>query len=175
MIKKYNQFLKDKTNEEFVFDKDVKEYPGIYSGGETTTKPVVKPDVKPDTDTRPVPPSLIPDEGNSPLESPAKAEYEVEEEGGDIYANKLKDLADALGVEVVDNSVEYNGKKIIFPSETEKYQIEGIKKGFTTIDEVVKELGESDEVVNNEEELEEELEKFESKSYKHTRLKKFKK
>jgi ASC-1-like (ASCH) protein len=174
MIKKYNQFLKDKTNEEFVFDKDVKDYPGIYSGDETTTKPVIKPDVKPDTDTRPVPPSLIPDEGNSPLESPAKAEIEFEEEAGDVYTNKLKELADALGVEVVDNSVEYNGKKIIFPSETEKYQIEGIKKGFNTVDEVLKELG-SEEVVSNEEELEEELEKFESKSYKHTRLKKFKK
>lgn len=171
MIKKYNQFLKDKTNEEFVFDK-VPTFGGEFAGTETApTKPVTKPDVKPDTDTRPVPPSLIPDEGNSPLESPAKAEFEVEEEGGDVYTNKLKELADSLGVEVVDNSVEYNGKKIIFPSETEKYQIEGIKKGFNTIDEVLKELG-SEEVVNNEEELEE---KFESKSYKHSRLKKFKK
>ena len=173
MIKKYNQFVKDKTNEEFVFDNEVA-YPDVYSGDETTTKPITKPDVKPGTDTRPVPPSLIPDEGDSPLESPAKAEYEVEEEeGGDIYSNKLRELADALGAEVTDNYIEYNGKKIMFPSETEKYQIEGVKKGFNTVEEVLSELEKENKVPS--EETEEEFEKFESKSYKHTRLKKFKK
>ena len=72
--------------------------------------------------------------------------------------------------------------KIIFPSETEKYQIEGVKKGFNTAEEVVSELEkissqtvsgrrtqETEEELRSlkDDELGDEIEReFESKSYK---------
>jgi hypothetical protein len=168
MIKKYNQFINNKANEEFVFGKDQIEDDIASEFGDNLDEPNMEPPVL-DTD------------------------LEGEEEGQDFYYSKLKELADTLGVEVIDNSVNYNGKKITFPSETEKYHIEGHKKGFSTIDEVVKELGKENNSNNSkgvtpEEDLltgersfelddleDDDFQKFESKSYKHKRLKKFKK
>jgi hypothetical protein len=161
MIKRYNQFINDKTNEEFVFSKE-----------QETTKPatpVVEPGVRPAVEPRPAPPALIPDEGNSPLESPAKAE--MEEEAGDMYAQKLQELADHLGTEVKDNKIDYMGHIITFPSETEKYHIEGVKKAFNTAEEVVAELEKHKDVQTDidEDEYEKGDLAFESKSYRHTR------
>lgn len=132
MIKRYNQFVGKKTNEEFVLASESPAKPGV--------SPI--PDVKPGT-TQPLPsepgaPSPIRRERTSPIPAPAKAQ--MEEEGSDIYTSKMEELADILGVEVNNGQIVYNGKKIIFPSETEKYQIEGVKKGFTTAEEVVAEL-----------------------------------
>jgi hypothetical protein len=62
-------------------------------------------------------------------------EEEEEEEGADVYKQKLKDLADKLGVEIQNNKIEYEGKIIIFPSETEKFHVD--KKKFNTIEEVL--------------------------------------
>jgi hypothetical protein len=59
---------------------------------------------------------------------------EEEEEAGDFYNNKLKELANLLGVEVVDGKVEFEGKEIIFPSETDMYHYD--KKKFKTAQEV---------------------------------------
>lgn len=170
MIKKYNQFIEKKTNEEFVF------------GNEAPAKPEVAPDVKPDTTQpleEPSAPSPIRRERTSPVPAPAKAEVEMEEEGEDIYTSKMQELADLLGVEFNNGQIVYNGKKIIFPSETEKYQIEGIKKGFNTAEEVVSELEKISPVGKRVEETEEEIDslkddevadeierEFESKSYK---------
>ena len=72
MIKRYNQFVETKTNEEFVF-------------GNEPAKPEVTPDVKPGT-TQPLPgepdsPSPIRRERTSPVPAPTKAQYEEEEEG----------------------------------------------------------------------------------------------
>jgi hypothetical protein len=70
-----------------------------------TTKPatpVVEPGVRPAVEPRPAPPALIPDEGNSPLESPAKAE--MEEEAGDMYAQKLQELLDYYNYSPNENS-----------------------------------------------------------------------
>lgn len=167
MIKKYNQFIKDKTNEEFVFDRETP----TLSPEKPVVKPEVKPDVKPATEPRPVAPSIIPDHGNSPLESPAKAE--MEEEAGDVYTTKLKELADYLGVEVENNTINYEGHEITFPSETEKYQIKGVKKGFNTVEEVVSELEKHSHSETKMNVDEDDYHKgdlaFESKSYKHTR------
>ncbi len=178
MIKRYNQFVETKTNEEFVF-------------GNETEKPVVTPDVKPGT-AQPLPseptlPNPIRRERTSPVPAPAKAE--LEEEGSDLYTTRIQELADLLGVDVENGQINYNGKKVIFPSETEKYQIEGIKKGFNTPEEVIAELEKSNPVENKRvEETEEELDslkddeasdvierEFESKSYKNTRYNKLKK
>jgi hypothetical protein len=179
MIKRYNQFVETKTNEEFVF-------------GNEQEKPTVNPDVKPGTaqplPSEPTSPNPIRRERTSPVPAPAKAHYEEEEEGVDLYVNKIQELADLLGVEVEDGHVVYNGKKIMFPSETEKYQIEGVRKGFNTAEEVVRELGKdnSQTVDNRSLETEEEItslvddeaveaiEEFESKSYKNSRLRKIK-
>ena len=106
----------------------------------------------------------------------------------DIYVNKIQELADLLGVESENGYVVYNGKKIMFPSETEKYQIEGVRKGFNTAEEVVRELGKDNSQSVDNRDLEtkeeitslqddesiEEIEEFESKSYKNSRLKRTK-
>lgn len=62
----------------------------------------------------------------------------TEEEGQYIGISLLKELADALNSEVVDNCVEYNGKKICFFSETEKFHVD--KKKFDTVEDVVRYL-----------------------------------
>ena len=71
MIKKYNQFIGKKTNEEFVFDK------APIGGPETAP---ATPDVKPDTTEKPAiepdAPSPIRRERTSPVPAPAKAEME---------------------------------------------------------------------------------------------------
>jgi hypothetical protein len=63
-------------------------------------------------------------------------EVEEEEEGLDIYVSKMKELADMLGVEVDEtNKISYEGKEIIFPSETEMFHVD--RKKFKTAKEVV--------------------------------------
>lgn len=84
---------------------------------------------------------------------------EGEEEAGDIYSNKLKELAQKLGVELEDGKLEYEGQEIIFPSETEMFHVN--RKKFKTSDEVVDFLQ-----GNKTQELPEE-ELTESKSYKN--------
>lgn len=167
MVKKYNDFIKSKMNEKFVMapgkpetvDPEIEINPG-------TREPIIEP----------APPSLIPDETEQ--DSPAKAIYgEEEEEGEDLYAKSLQRLADMLGVEVENGSVNYEGKKIIFPAETEMYHVD--KKKFRTAEEVVNYLESSvekpemsrqdKEVVDNQAIEDLEMEFKESKSYKTTR------
>jgi hypothetical protein len=63
-----------------------------------------------------------------------------EEEGNEYEGTKLmKDLSEKLGAEISNNSIEYNGKKINFFSETESFHVDN--KKFKTTDEVLKYLG----------------------------------
>jgi len=63
-----------------------------------------------------------------------------EEEGHEYEGTKLmKSLAEKLGTEIINNSIEYKGKKINFFSETEAFHID--KKKFKTIEEVLTYLG----------------------------------
>jgi hypothetical protein len=101
-------------------------------------------------------------------------------------------LANELGTEVDDDgSINYEGKKINFYSETEKFHVDN--KKFSTVEEVVNYLGGSNEDTENahthehdeepsfdetegdlaRRDLEDEMGAYESKSYRHTRLKKF--
>ena len=172
MIKKYNQFVKD-INEEFEM--------GQPAPTTTPAEPVVVPDTP--TTPRPTRPGITPTEIPSEEDAPLAYHHgEEEEEGGDIYTAKLQELADMLGVEFDGNAVEYDGHKIIYPSETEMYHVD--KKKFKTAEEVVDYLKAStpeakpelpsDELSDiDEEEFERGDVAFESKSYKHTRLKKF--
>lgn len=75
---------------------------------------------------------------NEPMEEPMNEPMEepMEEEGSEYMGGQmLQNLADSLGTEVVDNSVEYNGKKVNFYSETEMFHVD--KKKFKTVEEVV--------------------------------------
>jgi hypothetical protein len=62
-------------------------------------------------------------------------EEEPEEEGEYIGTTMLNKLAKALGTEVVNNQINYEGQKINFYSETESFHI-GNKK-FKTVEEVL--------------------------------------
>jgi hypothetical protein len=62
-----------------------------------------------------------------------------EEEEYDYIGNKLmNDLAKTLGTKVVNNEINYNGEKINFYSETEKFHIG--KRKFDTLEDVLKYL-----------------------------------
>lgn len=186
MIKKYNQFVKG-INEEFEM-------------GEGQPAPVTRPaepTTVPDTPTRPRPtrpgitPTEVPSEEDAPLAYGYNNEL-PEEEGGEYQGQiLLNQLANELGTEVdADGSINYEGKKINFYSETEKFHVDN--KKFSTPEEVVDYLGSAPKMTPEEEnemtgeregernvglddieDFEEEDEKFESKSYRHTRLKKF--
>jgi len=75
---------------------------------------------------------------DSMYDSGDKTDY-TEEEDTYIGTQMLNQLSEALGTKVVNNSIDYKGKKINFYSETEKFHI-GNKK-FSTVDEVLEFLG----------------------------------
>ena len=149
MIKRYNQFVNERVNEEFE-----QEFDEIDTNQQES-----------DLAARDL------EEEMSEFE-----EEQPEEEGGDLYQSRLQEVANALGVQVENGKVMYNGKKIIFPSETEMYHVGG--KKFKTTEEVVNYL-EGDSMENQEEmqrvpsdlveNPEMELELQESKSYRNTR------
>lgn len=137
MIKRYNQFIKE--NDEFMEEPSFEETEGRLA----------EEDLEQEFDQ---------------LEEPIQSEeYDEEEEAGDIYTNRLKELAEKLGTEVIDGKIDYNGETIIFPSETEMYHVG--KKKFKTADEVVKFLEGSENKTQELPESEEEI--AESKSYKN--------
>ena len=160
MIKRYNQFIKENIGEEYSpIEPEV-----------TTTLPALGQRAE-----------------ATPSEAPMMSEMpgEVEEVGVDKYTAALQKLADAAGVEYdsVEKSVVIDGKKITFPTETEKYHVEGVKKPFATLEEVLayfengvspqarQEVRDEMSSIADEEVLDRQ-EQFESKSYKSKRLKK---
>jgi len=178
MIKKYNQFVKGKINEDVELD-----YPEVAPIeaprlGVTKPAPITKPGTTPDP-TKPNPfPTTKP--GTEPG---TKASFEEEEEEeGDIYETALRKLAELAGVEFNsgDKMVVINGKQVTFPAETEKYHVKGIRKPFATPEDVLANIGDSSkrEEVRSElrsikdEEMMDSGEQFESKSYKYKRFKK---
>lgn len=75
---------------------------------------------------------------------------DIEEEEGEYIGTKLlNELAEKLGVEVVDNKIEYNDMEINFYSEDEKFHI-GREK-FETIDEVLEFLTSGENVIDSDE------------------------
>ena len=167
MIKRYNQFVSGKVNEEFDMAPDMEIEAPIVE------EPIANTEI-------------------SEVEEAPEAEL-PEEEGGEYQGQiLLNQLANELGTEVSeDGSINYEGKKINFFSETEKFHVDN--KKFSTAEEVVNYLGGSNESPEHshnhkhEEEpsfdetegdlarrdLEDEMGAYESKSYRHTRLKKF--
>ena len=146
MIKRYNEFVGGKVNEHFS---------GL--------------DSHPDLESQLSEPNEV---ENSEL-----SEIELSEEEGGYYQGQmlLNQLANELGTEVdADGSINYEGKKINFFSETEKFHVDN--KKFSTPKEVVNYLGSTEMDSSKEDEMTDELDKkFESKSYRKTRLNKFSK
>lgn len=182
MIKKYNQFVKGRVNEDYDFEVESPVAPIDYTMGETENQ----------LDNPPAEITLD-------SESTREEVEEEEEEGVNPYEKALEELADAAGVEFVkgSNKVIINGKEVTFPSEkydSEKqsgsYQIMGIKGDFKTPNDVINAIDKKSVVKSTKEEepsfeetegdlakrdLEDEMGAFESKSYKNTRLRKFRK
>lgn len=122
IIKKYDQYLKEnkgvKMNEDF---EDIED-PNM--------------DIEANQDSVGDIESEIPTDEPLPSVSGELEEGEEEEEGNQYVGNKmLRELANKLGAEVIDNSVVYDGKKINFFSETEMYHVD--RKKFKTAEEVV--------------------------------------
>ena len=186
MIKKYNQFVDDKINEEFTAGPEQAPAP---TRRETETP--TRPDTDRPTAPRPTRPGVIPDDVPSEQDNPlaknnpfdggdggfsdgGSQEFEggEEEEQEDIYSSRLKELAQALGLEsdaVQNNKLEFDGKEIIFPSETEKFHVD--RKKFDTVEQVVDYLngGSSERVAPKLEEEDRIDPEFEAKSYKFSR------
>jgi hypothetical protein len=156
MIKRYNQFVKG-INEEFEMG-DGQPAPVTRPSEPTTT-----PDIRP-RPTRPgITPTEVPSEEDAPLayghidELPEEEDAPLayghidelpEEEGGEYQGQMLlNQLANELGTEVdSDSSINYEGKKINFYSETEKFHVDN--KKFSTVEEVVDYLNKSDILKN---------------------------
>jgi len=153
MIKRYNQFVKERIDENIDEEEDLGyANDGSFDGDGS------------DFDE-------MDDEISNSKELPIEVEEdnfgEEEEEGGDIYSAKMNQLAQVLGTEVTDkNTIEYDNKQIIFPSETEMFHVDN--KKFKTVEEVANYLEGSTKVENEVEEMELQ----ESKSYRAKRLKK---
>jgi hypothetical protein len=147
MIKRYNEFVSGKVNE-------------YFSGL----------DSHPDLESQLSEPNEVENSELSEIEL-----GEEEEEGGYQGQELLNQLANELGTEVdADGSINYKGKKVNFFSETEKFHVDN--KKFSTPKEVVAYLGSTEMNSSKEDEMTDELdEKFESKSYRKTRLNKFSK
>jgi hypothetical protein len=119
MIKRYNQFVKGRVNENIDDMEDINNdgdlgyatHDGSFGGDDSELESEIQ---------------------NTEI---AKNSFEEEEESGDVYSAKMKELANMLGSEVTDkNTIEYNGTQIIYPSETEMYHVG--KKKFKTSQEV---------------------------------------
>ena len=151
MIKKYNQFIETKTNEEFV---------------EATQPEMVE---SPSIEDAPLA------ELDTPLAELDETEEETQEGNEYIGELKIKELVKALGPDAIlnGNTVEYNGKEINFYSETEKFHVD--RKKFETVEEVVDFLKGDEEVpVKTEKDFEDETmdPEFEAKSYRLSRKEK---
>lgn len=164
MIKKYNQFVEEKVNEEYAPEPQTAPAPSAPSREVETVPGTPRPSTRP----MPTRPSVVP--GKRPSEEDAPlAHFDMEEdEQEDIYTAKLIELALALGLtrnDVVDNKIEFEGKTIIFPSETEKFHVD--RKKFDTVDQVVAYLtGNKEQPKLDDDTVDPE---FEAKSYKFSR------
>lgn len=118
MIKRYNQFVKEKINENVDMEEvDMEQVLPVEEDEFDSDKEEMDSEDEQEMDSEDM-------------------DFEDEEEGFDIYKAKMEELANLLGVEVDEtNKISFEGKEIIFPSETEMYHVD--KKKFKTAQEVV--------------------------------------
>jgi len=150
MIKKYNEFISENIE---------------MNEPETAPSPSPRPSTIPSEPSekpnpRPTRPGITPT--HTPSEEDAPMAYNnLPEEEEDEYKGRMLmiELSDKLGTEISeDGSIEYEGNKINFYSETENFHIG--KNKFETVDEVLNFLETQSPV------------KYESKSYRLSRFKK---
>lgn len=118
-LKRYQQFLKESAEV-------------APETAPSPATPTVEPGTRPGREQRPSPirrdrPAVTPD--------PQLRMDQTEEDDEYIGTVMMNQLADSLGVEVIDNKIEYEGHTINFFSEDEKFHI-GNKK-FDTPEDVV--------------------------------------
>jgi hypothetical protein len=105
------------------------------------------------------------DDQSNLIDEPEKNFEEEEEEEDEYKGNQLmNELADILGVEVINNQIDYNGHEIHFYSETENFHIDNMR--FENIEEVVAYLEGEDQETTPKMELEPALE---SRRFKNKR------
>jgi hypothetical protein len=172
MIKKYNDFVKP-VNEYYHPEDKFAKHDGSFNGDDSEEEDngFAKHDGSFDGDDS---------------EEDTQSNDLPEEEGGEYQGQiLLNQLANELGTEVdSDGSINYEGKKINFYSETDKFHVDN--KKFSTVEEVINYLGsdsmESDDEMNYDGDdastlpgtnYGDEDDKFESKSYKYKILNKF--
>ena len=155
IIKNYEQYIKEnkKVNE------DIEEFDDVPENEMDSDDPLnqgIEEETPEFTDEMPegdLPPTEIDiDEEVPTIENEFEEEGEGEEEGHQYKGNQMiAKLADILGTEPTGNSIEYNGKRINFFSETEMYHVD--RKKFATAEEVAEYLnstGEQPSEVTNE-------------------------
>jgi hypothetical protein len=152
---KFNDFVKNRINEDIEpIENPMEKSPELEAGIEATE------------DMEGEDPSNIIDEP-----SVEEEEYEEEESGEYQGTTNMKELAEALGTEVVNNEISYQGHKIQWFSETESFHVDRNKK-FETIEEVISYLegdhGHTHSHVPSKEELEPALE---SRRFRRTKRK----
>jgi hypothetical protein len=141
MIKKYKQFLKE-------------------SGGDAIAEPAPIPTTNPEIEGSPKQaPNLDPRRASMEEEEPSQRET-------DSYNGEemMKLLSIELGVDLLNNSIEYNGHKIDFPSEINRFRIDGQDTKLDNIDGILSKLdsqkstNDDDNFLNRKEEFDSELE-----------------
>ena len=167
IIKKYDQYIKENKkvnediedefssdeneieNEDPLDDGDDMDFPENEFPGDNENE-LEKDDVGVGSGRAEIPAEKYSDDPATPE---AQHEDEGEEEEGHQYigSKMLGELADKLGAEVSNNSIMYNGKKINFYSETEKFHVD--RKKFKTADEVVEYLSSDQPDVHSQEEV----------------------
>lgn len=138
MIKRYNQFVNDKINEDLESDENINDFnenPMDFNQEPVDDFEEPMNDFEPSDDFDDV--NFDGDEQISNLSG------EEEEEDEYTGTQKMEELAEELGVELRDDgSLNYNGIEVHFYSETEKFHID--KMRFTTVEEVINYLENGD-------------------------------
>ena len=142
IIKNYEQYIKESKK----INEDIEEFDDVPENEMGSDDPLNQgiedenPEFNDEMPEGELPPSEIgeeEEEENSIEMGHESSEEEGEEEEGHQYKGNqmLAKLADMLGTEVSGNSINYNGKKINFFSETEMYHVD--RQKFATAEEVV--------------------------------------
>ncbi len=174
MIKRYNQFIKGKVNENIEENEPIDNSTGDIDAWNVEDDDKYK--------------------NSEEEEIFDNDEEEAEEEGGQYIGQQMmQELSDALDLPIdTDGSINYDGRKINFFSETEMFHV-GREK-FENVEDVVnflqgdngqkvddqtreREIEDDHALLNNDEDQDEtkDEETFESKSYKKSRFESYKK
>lgn len=136
VIRKYDDFVKSKINEDIepMMTPDVAESE-TEEGFESTE------------DVEEIDSANLVDSQEDVLPESELVDDEEEESGEYHGTLMMKELAQMLGAELTNNEIDYNGQKINFYSETEKFHVG--KNKFDTPEEVVEYLQGTEEVVES--------------------------